>query len=543
MNNMQMNKREYEAQLMKRWGWLTEDISDRDSLINTHLMLENSYKLMVEQKAVPRGWLEDTVLAEDTLTEAPQRSTAVGDYVIPRVMFPVIRRVMPELIANKLVAVQPIQAPAGVIYYITYQYSNSKGEITRGDEFSGNPSQTAPSHATFYTSEKIGPYNVTVDESDASYDEGSHLITINTGTSITDFLGTSIAPSSGIDNNPALKSGSHHQGTRIKRLEVFNIDTGRTIPVILQIKGGQVIDGATASYDPKTGTIELNTNASSDDLVGVNSNSKSYPINPGNRLRVFLTYDQEGTDKIPEMEFFIDYMSISTTERKLRVRWTKESEQDMQAYHKIDVESELVKVAAIQTNYEIDRELMKFIDDTIIPRLSFAHDWSNDGSGPGGNNTRGNYLDRHRALAQKMYFAATQIAAYNRMGPAQWAVVSPQIASLFMMLPDWKSGEISGNKSTFYNAGFLGNGTLTVYVDPNRIGPQANEVTMGYKPSDSTYGAGIVYSPYANWMSSTITHPDTFDSIRGFFSRYALTRVLRSEYNYSRISIFNYFET
>lgn len=520
-NAFKIDKKQYEEELVERWSWLTEDVADPEAQLNTNLILENCYKEMVSRHQVPAGFLNEGLDTDlGILTEAPQKSSAIGDYVIPKVMFPIIRRVMPELIANKLVSVQPIQAPTGVIYYITYQYSNSKGEIVKGDEFSGNPQQTSPAFATYYTSEKIGPFNFTAT---------AGVNTVTGGAKITDFLGIDVSAQAPT-NNPGLSSGSHHQGTTIKRVELYNKTTGKAVPVTVAV-GADIasVAPATACYVAADGKIEFAAS-----LVGNG-------ITANDELSCFLVYDQEGTDKIPEMEFFIDYMTINTTERKLKVRWTKEAEQDMQAYHKIDVESELVKVAAIQTNYEIDRELMRYIDDTIIAPLSFAHDWANDAPGVGGNNTQGNYLDRHRALAQRMYFAATQIAAYNHLGPAQWAVTSPQVAALLMMLPDWKSGEISANKTTFYNAGYLGNGSLTVYVDPNRCGAQANEITMGYKSTDATYGAGIVYSPYANWMSSTVTHPDTFDSIRGFFSRYALTRVIRAEYNYARIGIFNYY--
>ena len=115
-----------------------------------------------------------------------------------------------------------------------------------------------------------------------------------------------------------------------------------------------------------------------------------------NEFKAFLVYDQEGSSFIPEMEFHIDHMNVETTERKLKVRWTKEAEQDMMAYHKIDVEQELVKVAAVQTNYEIDREVLRFIDDHIITELSQSHNWTDDAATTG-NNTQGNYLDRHRS--------------------------------------------------------------------------------------------------------------------------------------------------
>lgn len=121
-NNL-IEKREYEKQLDARWNWITEDISDPDAKLNTQIVLENSYKKMVGQGSIPANWLQENVLKEEDTINEVQTSGAVGDYVIPKVMFPVIRRVMPELIANKLVSVQPLQQPTGVIYYITYKYS------------------------------------------------------------------------------------------------------------------------------------------------------------------------------------------------------------------------------------------------------------------------------------------------------------------------------------------------------------------------------------------------------------------------------------
>src|SRR5574344_852490 len=515
-NNL-VDKQAYEKELKSRWDWLTEDIDDEESKINTDIVLENSYKYMVSQGYLSRNWLNENILSEDdeTITEAPQRSdTTIGtDYMIPKVMFPIIKRVMPELIANKLVSVQPIQAPTGVIYYITYEYSNTKGTITAKDEFSGNPQQTTPAFATWYSSEKVGPFTQTAATGNTA------AVTVDTGTKVTDFFGTS-------------------ETYKIKRFEVYDISTGKGLNAVY-VQGAKT--GKTIGYDLATGAITLTADFFSDetnkaDLATVVKDSTGAETT--HTLRVFLVYDQEGSKNIPEMEFTINHMDVTSQERKLKVRWTKEAEQDMMAYHKIDVEQELVKVAAIQTNYEIDRQVINFIDDQIISPLTFSHDWTADAATTG-NNTHGNYLDRHRCLAQKLYRAATQVAVYNHLGPADWAVCSPEVAAVLQMLPDWKSGEISNNKSTFYNAGALSNGALTIYVDPNRTGAQLDEVTLGYKSKDSTYGAGVVYSPYANWMSGTVVNPDNFNNVRGFFNRYALTLAPRGQYNYARVNISN----
>lgn len=495
-----IDQSKYEQQLNDRWDWITEDINDAETRLNTQLVLENSYKYMVSQGFINKGWLENNILSEDVINEAPQMSGAVGDYVIPKVMFPIIRRVMPELIANKLVSVQPIQQPTGVIYYINYDYSNTKGEVKAGDEFSGNPQQTTPAFATWYSSEKIGPFTATVAKAQAGATASVKFVG---GKAITDFLGTDASK------------------YKIKRFEVYNTTTGKAVATIYGNVGN-----ANVTYDGAKGEFTVSVPA------GAMDSTKD------NNFKAFLVYDQEGSSNIPEMEFHIDHMNVETTERKLKVRWTKEAEQDMMAYHKINVEQELVKVAAVQTNYEIDREVMRFIDDHIIAELSQTHNWTDDAATTG-NNTQGNYLDRHRCLAQKMYAACTKVATFNHLGPCDWAVCSPKVAAILQMLPDWKAGEIASGKSTFYNAGSLGNGTLAIYVDPNRCGAQEDEITLGYKSKDSTYGAGVVYSPYANWMSGTVVNPNNFDNVRGFFNRYALALAPRGQYNYARVTIDN----
>lgn len=506
-------KMEHEQQLIERWDWITSKIENYEDKLNTSIVLENSYDVMLENSQLNEGWLESNILREDQinedesfLIEAPTTASSAGSNLIPKVLFPMIRRVFPNLIANQLVSVQPISAPTGVIYYIIYTFSDTKGNITSNDEYSALPQQQLPGYATYYSSEKIGPFEATIAA-------GGGNTTIDCGTSISAFLGTTASDFT------------------IKRIEVYNASSPQNnqyATVLTTDTSGDTFagTGANVAYDVSAGDIVLYDAAES-----------ASPWSAGDEVVVFVVYDQENSKKIPEMEFSIGSQTVDTEERKLKIRWTKESEQDMKAYHKIDVESELVKTASMQMNYEIDRQLITFISDSVISDLAFVHDWTAD-SPSTGNNASGNYLDRHRALTQKIYQVSAKIAQYNRQGPASWAVVSPQVGALLSMLPDFK-GEIAGGTFNVFEAGKLGSG-LKVYVDPNRHGATANEILLGYKSNSSTYGAGVVYSPYANWMSNTVTHPENFNSIRGFFSRYGITLVERGEYYYGKVQLLNY---
>jgi len=507
-----------EHNLVERWDWLTGKLDDYETKLNTSMVLENSYEMMINKGQLNEGWLEGTILNEAPVSSGmPGGDGSLGTNLIPKVMFPMIRRVFPNLMANQLVSVQPISGPSGVIYYIVYSYSDSKGNIQSGDEYSALPQQELPGYAVYYSSEKIGPFTATIAA------EGGDT-TVDCGTKISGFLGL----------------GSDFTST-VKRIEVYSADnpnlnqyvtSNSTIYSPANNSSVEIV----SSVAPAFTTTSVAYDKASGDII-LQDAAEVGTWTEGENVIVYLVYDQESSSKIPEMEFSIGSQTVETTERKLKVRWTKESEQDMRSFHKIDVESELVKVASMQMNYEIDREILKFVDDSIISDLSFVHDWTAD-SPSTGNNASGNFLDRHRALAQKMYQVSAKIAQYNRQGPASWAVVSPQVGALLSMLPDFK-GEIAGGTFNVFEAGKLGSG-LKVYVDPNRHGASANEVLLGYKSNTSTYGAGVVYSPYANWMSNTVTHPDNFDSIRGFFSRYAIKLVERGQYFYGRVNLLNY---
>ena len=496
-----------EKRLLERWAWLTDGIEEQEAILNTSILLENSYDRMIQEDQVSEGFLE-AMLNEEELNEAPVKSSAAGTNLIPRVMFPMIRRVFPTLIANKLVSVQPLSAPTGVIYYIKYTYTNTKGNITAADEYSALGVVDDPAYAVHYTSEKIGPFEQTMGDTDTK---------IDCGTKISTFLGGDSA------------------GFSLKRIEVYNAVAGIAFSTSLQTTTGGVPSWTGTSnvyYDVADGSIYLRDPGDTDGHGNLVSTWVS-----SNKLVVFLVYDQEGSNDIPEMEFSIQSDTVSTGERKLKVRWTKESEQDMKAYHKIDVESELVKMASMEMNYEVDREIITFISDRVITALSFIHDWTADAPNTG-NNTSGNFLDRHRSLAQKIHVTAAKIAQYNRQGPASWVVVSPSVAAILQMLPDFK-GEISANNFNVTEAGKLG-GNMSVFVDPNRTGTLADEILLGYKSNVTSYGSGVVYAPYTNWMSNVVTDPDNFNSIRGFFTRYALHMVPRGQYYYGKLSVLNF---
>ena len=107
------------------------------------------------KKSVMGVTLENT---RKYLTEsATAGATSAGNVAtLNRVILPVIRRVMPTVIANELVGVQPMTGPVGQIHTLRVRYADSATGVTAGEEalspfkiaeaYSGN--DTSPAGAT-----------------------------------------------------------------------------------------------------------------------------------------------------------------------------------------------------------------------------------------------------------------------------------------------------------------------------------------------------------------------------------------------------------
>ena len=90
---------------------------------------------------------------------ASSGATQAGNVAtLNKVMLPLIRRVMPSVIANELVGVQPMSGPVGQIHTLRVRYAESASGVNPGDEalspfkiataYSGSPDATATAEGT-----------------------------------------------------------------------------------------------------------------------------------------------------------------------------------------------------------------------------------------------------------------------------------------------------------------------------------------------------------------------------------------------------------
>ena len=75
-----------------------------------------------------------------------ETSTDTADVAqFKRISIPLVRRIYPQLIANKIVSVQPLLGPTGLVYYLRFRYSSNKGSIRGASNNGGFPGDDANS--------------------------------------------------------------------------------------------------------------------------------------------------------------------------------------------------------------------------------------------------------------------------------------------------------------------------------------------------------------------------------------------------------------
>jgi len=72
---------------------------------------------------------------------------ATGDYRLPKILIPMIRRTFPELITNEIVGVQPMSGPVGLAFALRYKYDTE----ALGNGVDGQPTALGVTNATIGT--------------------------------------------------------------------------------------------------------------------------------------------------------------------------------------------------------------------------------------------------------------------------------------------------------------------------------------------------------------------------------------------------------
>ena len=132
--------------LLEKWGPVLDytsknvaPIEDNHTRLNTAMLLENQEAWCINE-AGPNynpGGTANTAGYGGAMggtagmnawsnTGTPGTDTyAAGDYRLPKILIPMIRRTFPELISNEIVGVQPMAGPVGLAFALRYRYTGA----------------------------------------------------------------------------------------------------------------------------------------------------------------------------------------------------------------------------------------------------------------------------------------------------------------------------------------------------------------------------------------------------------------------------------
>jgi hypothetical protein len=236
-------------------------------------------------------------------------------------------------------------------------------------------------------------------------------------------------------------------------------------------------------------------------------------------IAVYRRYEElEFEDKIGEVSFDLESVTVSVTERKLRAQWSPELAQDVAAFHNIDAEAELTALLSEQIAAEIDREILRDLRKGAAWTLRWDYNgWKRLGS----NAVPYTQKDWNQTLITAINQISAQIHKSTLRGGANWIVVSSEISAIFDDLEYFHVSNASPEQDQ-YNMGIERVGTLAgryqVYRDPYF---PPNTVLLGHKGT-SLLDTGYVYAPYVPLqLTPTMYNPFNFTPIKGIMTRYA----------------------
>jgi len=237
----------------------------------------------------------------------------------------------------------------------------------------------------------------------------------------------------------------------------------------------------------------------------------------------YRTYSSMEEDaNIPQVTFTFDFIDVSVEKRMLGATFTPELQQDVNAFHSIDVEAELTALLSEVVSGEIDREILRDLRKSAS-HVEFFDYGAYDrriGSTTGGGLalTRKDY---NQDLITKINQISAKIMKFTLRGGANWVVCSPEIAAVFNDLEYFHASDASAEETKFSlvieKVGNVAN-RYTVYVDAYA---PAGVVLVGHK-GDSIFHAGYIYAPYVPLMLMPKTiNPADFKPVMGIMTRYA----------------------
>jgi hypothetical protein len=538
--NPYQNQAGVSQKLAAKWAksGLLEGLSDYNRT-NMAVMLENQAKqLVLEQSSTGGGSTSGA-----TFTPGTGEQWA-------GVALPLVRKVFGQIASKEFVSVQPMNLPAGLVFYLDFQYGTDKNpfglgaatgslfgnQTIVGDSGFGNAaagglygagkfaysinqfSSSVSSSATGFASASATFADVNFD---ANY--SSSIVT----KSITKFTLPTASISSDVDLNGVrafiITSGS--TVTPGTNLQAFTTVSSSAAGVFVQflVNAAVALGGVSTTY-----VVEYNKKTDFNKMGDFQDAPATGYSTPNAESATQIV--------IPEINVQMRSETISAKTRKLKAQWTPEFAQDLNAYHSLDAEAELTGMLSEYISLELDLEIL----DMLIQNAPTTEYWSakvgnqiNSTSTGFDSNTAGVYYTQmtwFQTLGIKLQKVSNIIHQRTLRGGANFMVVSPTVATILESIPGFAADTDGAADTMKYAFGVQKVGQLNsrykVYKNPYMI---ENLILMGFR-GNQFLETGAVYAPYVPLiMTPLIYDPATFTPRKGIMTRYA-KKMVRPEY-------------
>ena len=522
---------------------LLEGLGDENRRNNMAVLLENQAKqLLNEASSMSNGDVEG----------------------FAAVAFPIVRRVFGALIANDLVAVQAMTLPSGLIFFLDFSYNTTRVGSEAGESlFGGNVLASQITGGVVLTGDSAEDsfYNLNNGYSSATGSVSATITHVMSGTfgrgQVVTVSGEDISLDRLLRYDADLTSGTTNVAiftVTVASLTQFNRSNLVGVTISDLVSGAQ--QRRLSAKTNAVGTATLVGDSYSHIRLVVTSDTvgpqQLNADNAGTRAITFTmdddfvagnglgsvkgdpVWDLEAREGIPELNIKIDSVSVQAKTKKLKVKWTPELGQDLNAYHNIDAEVELTGIMSEQIALELDQEIL---EDLIKGASASTFYWSRRpgkfvNRQTGGDITNvsnetvlgvdftGNVSMWYETLMETINDVSAQIHRKTLRGGANFIVCGPEVANILEFTSGFRANVTHDDaKGT---AGALKAGSLSkkwdIWVDP--YFPR-NVILVGRRGSQFLE-SGYVYAPYVPLqVTPTIFGVEDFVPRKGVMTRYA----------------------
>ena len=523
--------------LTKKWtkSGLLEGLQGQDKK-NMAVILESQAKQLVVESSQTGGGVQGATF-----------NTGVGEQWAG-VALPLVRKVFGQIASKEFVSVQPMNLPAGLVFFLDFQYGTGK------DPFS----TAAGSSSLFGTQTTVGDSGFGNAANGGLYGAGRFGYSINQFTSSVAAATPSIATASFAEVNFDASLSASVAAGQIKKITIATssissdldlngirafIVTSGSITVARNLQQftsyTATAAGVSASFYVTASTAEA-TPSGGAWLVEYNKKTdfnKRGDFEDGTAYGTNTAVGATGTSiSIPEINVQMRSEAIAAKTRKLKAQWTPEFAQDLNAYHSLDAEAELTSMLSEYISLEIDLEIL----DMLIENAPTTEVWSakvgNQLNAAGTDfqaNTAGVYYTQmtwFQTLGIKLQKVSNIIHQRTLRGGANFMVVSPTVATILESIPGFAADTDGAADNMKYAFGVQKVGQLNsrykVYKNPYML---ENVILMGFR-GNQFLECGAVYAPYIPLIMTPLVYdPNTFTPRKGIMTRYA-KKMIRPEY-------------